>query len=128
MRGSMNTLLNQKELKMIVSPTPFGNLTLSNIANLTKLFTNSNESPNSFYFNHEILKVLCQKYQKIQNFCTLYVSLENLGTEELFYGLTVNIKGQATEVSDGKEISVPLVDSSELSVERVFYYRVLMLL
>ena len=120
----MNSVLNQKELKMIVSPTPFSNLTLSNIANLTKLFTNSDELANSFYFSHEILMLLCQKYQKVQNFCTLYVSVENAGTEELFYGLTVNIKGQATEVFDGREISLPLADRDELNLEKVFYYRV----
>lgn len=124
MRSSMNSILNQKELKMVVSSTPFGNLTLSNIANLTNLFLNTNESPNSFYFSHEVLQLLCQKYQKIQNFCTLYVSLENSGTEELFYGLTANIKGHATEVFDGREISVPLAEGNELNMDRIFYYRV----
>jgi len=126
MRESMNTVLEQQDLNMIVSPTPFETVNLSNIMNLTNLFTDEKTGTlyNSYHFTNDTLQLLCDiqehNYKKI---CPLYICLTNIAKNDLLYGITVNIKGLATELFDGVESALGL---SELDgyKEKKFYYKI----
>jgi len=67
----MNTVLEQQDLNMIVSPTPFETVNLSNIMNLTNLFTDEKTGTlyNSYHFTNDTLQLLCDiqehNYKKI---------------------------------------------------------------
>ena len=124
MRESMNTVLEQQDLNMIVSPTPFETVNLSNIMNLTTLFTDEKTGTlyNSYDFTNETLSILCDveshAYKKV---CPLYISLNNRAKNELLYGLTVNIKGLASELFDGVESALGLSELSGFKEKRYFY-------
>ncbi len=126
MRSSMNSVLEQQDLNMMISPTPFEAVNLTNVLNLTRLFTDEKTGSifNSFHFTKEILTELCSnakhKYKKI---CPLYISIYNRGKFELLYGVSVNIKGMATELFDGVENAVSLSEFSGFKEKR-FYYKI----
>ena len=78
MRSSMNSVLEQQDLAMMVSPTPFETLNLTNIINLTRIFTDdiTGSLYNSYHFDNNLLQALCtDKDNRYKTTCPLYISI-----------------------------------------------------
>lgn len=124
MRSSMNSVIEQKDLLLVISPTPFETLNLSNIVNLTNFFSDPVKGIvyNSFRFSNLTLSQLCRTpIEDNQRTCPLYISLTNNGDNELLFGLTINIKGLTSELFEGVEVAMSLKEFEGINKKRFFF-------